>query len=1169
MAFKPTEQQKLAIFEKGNILVSAAAGSGKTAVLVERVISMLTDKNSGINADELLIVTFTNAAANEMRSRIEKRLDEECLKNPNDTGLLMQKHLLSNAKICTIDSFCIDLVRENFEKLDISPDFKIVDEYVLQEINQNVIYSIINRYLEENNPVFADLLDIIGAEYDENNFANTVLKIYRYSRQLPFPQEWFNSLSDFYQNGNFTKENIWYKKAFQNATVICKSMRQYIANIIDLLSCSKEATELNLPILTDTAKQINILLETCKTNDWDLFYNALKEFKPLSLSFKGVVKNSDINAANEAYKYVCNDCTESLGKMFYENSQFIDLQFKKLYKPIKLLSEILIELNEKLFIEYKNSNQFTFHNTEHLALKLLCKKENGEITVNPDSLELLNRYKEVMVDEYQDTNDMQDMLFNVLSNFEKKLFAVGDVKQSIYGFRGANPSNFLNKKNRYIDIAKAKENEPKKIILGNNFRCKPEVCDFINFMFNLFMQNQTGEIIYSDGEQLIATAKYPKVDTPTVCYEIIDCANTKEKSIILEARHIANIIKETVNSGECIKVDDNTLRKAKYSDFTILFRALTNAPIFVNELKKQGIPINLNMETYADSIEVSTVLSLLKVIDNPQRDIELLSLMLSVIFNFSPDEMAEIRANKPNGNLYSAVIFAAENGNQKCKAFLETLKVYRRYAVTLTLPELISKLLIVTEILNIASAMKEGIRRKNNLLLLCNYAEQYSQNKNCSLSSFVKYITEQSKNNKIKSAVGEIDGDSVKIMTIHASKGLQFPICIVANTTSRFNDQDAREGSIYNTDLGLGFRYFDEDDKKKYNTISRQMILLKDSDSALQEELRLLYVALTRTQDRLILVSSFSKLQNAVEKYKNLLLASNCEIDYNLFSRTKSYADWLMLTALLHPCGKILRGDGTSIIPKADNSVFDINIIDGADLLPSVSIEKTEEIAVDYDIVNQIQENMEYRYPFSEILKVESKTSVSAVANKAESEKFAFENKPLFLSDGGITPSGRGTAMHKVMQFFDFTKSKNIDEEIERLYEWQYISEAEMKSLNKKAIMNFFESDVFARIKKSPLVKREMRFLTEVPATKIDNTLESRFNNENVIIQGAVDVCFIEDDEVVILDFKTDRVDDITELKEAYSEQLSIYALACEKIFGKKVKEKLIYSFKFSDIIKI
>lgn len=1169
MAFNPTKEQHSAIFEKGNILVSAAAGSGKTAVLVERVISLLCDKNTPVSADELLIVTFTNAAAAEMRSRIEKRLDEECRKHPDDTGLLLQKHLLSNARICTIDSFCIDFVRENFDKLDISPDFKISDGYSLRAINEDVIYKIINRYLEQKDGLFLELTDIIGAEFDENNFAEFILEIYEYSRQLPFPKKWFKELGASFCGGNFTPQNEWYKYSFNKAKACLSSMCSLINNAIELVSVVEPAAPY-LSVFFATRSSLYELLDTLNTNDWDTFFYALQNFKVLKLpTVRGVSGYETVNAAKSIYKYIGDKGLESIKKLFYADFRFINSQFKKLYKPLERLIDILIEFDETLFAEYKNQNTFTFHNIEHLALSLLCYEADGEIIIKPEAQEFLDRFKEVMVDEYQDTNDLQDILFYVLSDKEKKLFVVGDVKQSIYAFRGANPSNFLNKKNRYISLEKSENDDPKKIILGNNFRTKNAVCDFINYFFRQFMSKETGSLEYSFEEALLPSSVYPETEDISVSCDIIDCKESDDKPIVLEARRIAEYIKATINGKPCIKQDDTTLRKAKYGDFTIMLRSLSGkGSELADELKKQGIPVNLNSTDFVESTEISTFLALLKVLDNPQSDIELLTVMLSPMFRFTTDEMAEIRIAKKDGSLYSAVINASIQGNSHVKDFLSVLEKYRLYAVTLPLPKLILKLLIDTEYLNIVSAMSGGEKRKNNLLLLCDYAEQFANGNTPNLSGFVKYILKQSQYGISASNVSA-SGDYVKIMTIHASKGLQFPICIIASCATRFNDAESRSSTVFSTKYGIGFKYFDEIDKTKYTTISREVILDSLKANALEEELRLLYVAMTRTQDKLVFVSAYPNFEKSLADYKNLLLSTNCKVDSNLFSRTKSYADWLILACLLHPCGKALRGNGSSIMPQCTDSEIEINIIAGGTLQTHETVTENADAFVDEYIVNAIKENIAFTYPFEDILNIEAKTSVSVIANKAESEKYSFTALPSFMSDGGITATERGTAMHRVMQFFDFKKSEDIEAEIERLYEWQFISERERASLNIDALKTFFESDIFKRIKNSDIVKREMRFLTEIPAKEIESTLPDRFNDEKIIIQGAVDVCFVENGELVILDFKTDRVDDLSQLSDTYGNQLSYYALACQKIFGLPVKEKVIYSFAKGDTVKI
>ena len=1160
MAFKATPEQQKAIETNGNILVSAAAGSGKTAVLVERVIERLCSKTNAISADRLLIVTFTNAAAAEMRSRIEKRLDEIILENPDNIAFLMQKHLLSAAKICTIDSFCIDLVRENFEKVGIAPDFKVSDGAALASAENKVITAIINRYLEEENPIFLELIDLIGAEFDESNFADFVLGIYNYSRQLPFPKKWFSSLSSPYTKG-FTNENIWWKYCFEIAVKTLSEVISSVQHAKELLYVSEKASGSFLPSFSQLIENLTGLLKKASENDWDAFYNALQNFNVSSLpTIRGVGDLFEISAAKDIYKSVSSKTLERLKKLFYADREFINTQFLKLSGPLELLTEILIEFDESLFGEFTRINTYTFHNTEHLALSLLCEELNGEVKIKPEAEEFLSRFDEVMVDEYQDTNDLQDMLFYVLSGYESRLFVVGDVKQSIYGFRGANPDNFLLKKNRYIPIENAKETEAKKIILGKNFRCKPEVCEFINFFFERFMTSQTGEIIYNEEEKLIPAAVYPQTNDTATEFHLIATKGSELGSSVIEAKHIAECINEIMNSGNVIKETDDALRPARFSDFTILLRsAKLKAPIIAEELIKQGIPVSYNSEEFLETTEVSTFLSLLKVIDNPKSDIDLLCVMMSPIFSFTPDEMAKLRINDRKGDIYSTVITAANSGNKKAEAFIKTLESYRLLAVTNTLPKLISSLLLKTGYLDTVTAFNDGLKRRNNLLLLSSYAEQFSVSGNLSLSQFLRQIEKLSAG--LKSAAISAGGDNVKIMSIHASKGLQFPVCIVAGIGSSFNDSEAHENSLYSTKLGLGLKYFDEIEKTKFTTVSREVILDNARAERLEEELRLLYVAMTRTQDKLLFVGNVSEIEKKVNELKSLLISSDLKITSGIFSKTKSYLDWILLSLLLHPDGSELRQNGTNIIPEATNSNIKVKLIDHTAINDLVDNSIVGEISANTEKAEQIAENIRFKYPFSEILEIESKASVSKLANSAEAAKYNFTALPEFMNSGGLSASERGSAMHKVMQFFDFSQYDDIDKELERLYEWQYLSENEYNAINKAAISEFFSSNVFKRMLKSQNVNREMRFLTELPAQKIAPQLDNSFESEKIIVQGAVDVCFEEEDGLVILDFKTDRTDDPLSLKATYGEQLNIYAVAAEKIFKKPVKQKIIYSF--------
>ena len=1163
MAFNPTPEQKSAIETKGNVLVSAAAGSGKTAVLVERVVRLLSDRENPISADRLLIVTFTNAAAAEMRTRIEKRLDSECRLNPSDIGLLKQRKLLSSAKICTIDSFCIDLVRENFERAGVSPDFKISEQNSLKAVNEGVLASLLNEYYEKGGEDFLSLLDLVGAEYDDGNFSDYILKMYDYSRQLAFPTEWFNSLSSAYNPDGFNIENKWYKYAAEKALRTAEEMRRVNAAILDALFEDQKAYDTYSFCFTFAAEEETKLYEAAKNGDWDEIFGVLSSFDlpkiPRASGEKG-------RAAKAARDYILK-LAENLKKLFFDGSEGIKNQLADIYEKVLLLTEILNELDNRLFAEYLDRNTFTFHNIEHLALKLLCEKTSEGILPANGADELLSRYDEVMVDEYQDTNDLQDMLFYVLSNRGERLFAVGDVKQSIYGFRGAKPTNFLNKINSAVPVERAEENDPKKIILGCNFRSRKEICEYINYFFERLMTEKTGGIVYNEDERLIPAARYPDPPQIPVSLEIVTNSGNSEEALRAEAKHIAHYINRVMQSGECIRQDENTLRRAKFSDFSILLRnTKAKAAIVAEELRKKGIPVNFSSEDYAETNEVSVFLSLLKVIDNPESDVELLSVLMSPIFGFTAEDTANIRIKRREGSLYSALVFSAENGDSRSAEVLKRLEKYRILGATLTLSKLITRLLEDTDYLNTVRAREDGERRHGNLLMLAGLAEEYSADSRLGIGGFVNYVYRQSENG-MKSAAALSGGDTVKIMSIHASKGLQFPVCIIAGTANSFNDNDSRNSALYSADYGIGFKYYDECRQIKRTTVAREVILDSGRINTREEELRLLYVAMTRAQDKLHFSAAVGKLENKLKDSFSELVLSEGRPD-NIFDGMGSYFDWLLMTLLIHPDGGELRSEENNIIPEITESRISVSVSEAGEeeKTPELNAESKEP---DTQLAEKLKENISYTYPYERLFEVEAKCSVSALANKAESEKYAFSARPAFMSDGGITAAERGTATHKIIEFIDFDKADDIEAEIERLYEWQYISEREAKAVSRNKLKAFFESPLFARIKASPLVKREMRFLTEMPALAADPTLKDELADEKIIVQGAVDLCFIEDGEVVVVDFKTDRTDNPESLSAAYGEQLSIYAAACEKIFEKKVKQKIIYSFALSKEIII
>ncbi len=1156
MAFEPTPSQRSAIDTDGSVLVSAAAGSGKTAVLTRRVIRKLTDKINPVNADRLLVVTFTNAAANEMRTRIENELNTECKKNPDDIGLLKQRHLISSAKICTIDSFCIDLVRENFEKCGVDPDFKVSDGTELTEIDKRVMSQLLDRYLEEQSEEFKFLLELTGCEYSEDKLSSTINDIFLYSRQLPFPENFINSLCVPYSKP-FDKENILFTSAFEYARKKLEVAQNLVAEMSDVALTLQKNSDKCTVFAQNISFVLSTLIETANGLDWDKFVGLLK-----SSEIPRMPSTSKDDQNSEIFKSLKKDITVILTKLkelFSKTVKETEDLNKRIYPSVKLLCDIINEYANNLFCEYKAENTFTFYNTEQLALSMLCEYKDGKVTVKEDSAEYLSRYKEVLVDEFQDVNDLQNMLFYILSDKEERLFAVGDVKQSIYGFRGSNPDNFLKKKERFIPIDKAKDFEPKKIILCDNYRSKKGICDFVNFFFSVMMNGQTGNLVYTKEEFLNASATFPETNSPDT--ELLIVSQEEEESTLeAEAKCIAKYILDTLNEDNILRDENGNLRKANYDDFAILLNTVQGkAEVIASVLKSYNIPVSYDEGGFAETVEISTFTSLLKVIENPRCDIELATVMMSPIFCFDAEEMALIRSKNKNCDLFSSVIAYANSGDKHCKDFLQTLHKMRREATVLPTDELITKLLSETDYINIVSAMPSGDIRRDNLLSLLKYAVQYRKSGKIGISGFLNFVLTASK----RSAKSLSDGNCVKIMSMHASKGLQFPICIIANLSSKINNEDSINRILYSAKYGIGIKYFDESAETDIETVSHRLIARQSAIKNVDERLRLLYVAMTRAEERLVLVSSMKDTSKTLSRISSKLSKDAPYVTGEWLESTTSMNDWVLAIGLLHPSGEMLRRiSDSSVKPLCDGSNLKISFVKPEEIISAETVNESKKAKI--DLSAPIQNNINYCYPYDALKEIQAKASVSQIANKAESERFAFTAKPSFMQKDGLTATGRGTAMHKVMQYIDMSRKPDVNAEIERLKEWQFITEQEATAIDVYAINKFFESDIFKSILISSDVRREMRFLTEVPALRLDGTLLGDIANTPVIVQGAVDLCFVQDGTVTVLDFKTDRVDSEKDLIDAYSEQLNIYSKACEKIFGLPVGKKIIYSFSLS-----
>lgn len=1158
MAFKPTKEQELAIYQKGSIIVSAAAGSGKTAVLVERVAHMLCDKENPIMADKLLVVTFTNAAAAELRYRIEKRLNEEFDKSPDDILLQKQRILINNAKICTIDSFCIDFIKENFENSGISPAFKIADNPTLHSLERTAMSALINEYFDAEDEDFLKLLQFFGEDYDDSKLQKCVYQIFDFSRHMPFPDMWLDSILAQYRAHAENESSVWYDSALDAVEDIAVDAALEISQAIKYLELSFGAYEKYFENYNYFYETANTIAELCKDRQWDSIFEKVATIKAPACKRLSAEEKTETVFRSVELRDSAKKMLNKIKSTVYGTRAELAAEAEYLLPFVEKIVELVRGFEQKLYQLLSQQDMITFYIAEQTVLSMLAQQQNGKITTTDAAQGYIDKYDAILVDEYQDTNSLQDMLFNILSANGQKLFCVGDMKQCIYKFRGSNPLNFLAKKESAIPLEKRKPYDTLRVDLGCNFRSRPEICEFINGIFEKLLYRKNSDFDYDVNEKLVPMAQYPENTDTKVETHFIDYNSVIENSdvdlqarIYAEAHTAANIILETVNREPFLR-DGDGLRKANFGDITILVRSIREkGEVFMRVLKERGIPVTVSSSDVLDSDEVQTLIALLRVINNPSDDISLLTVMTSPVFAFSMGELADIRGLHKYGSFISSVSASAKNGNKKAEDFLELVARLRRKNIVMPVGLLIDEIFEETNLLNIVSAMENGDIKRLNLLSVQNFANSFESDSRQDLRSFLNYFGELENRDF---ALSSESGDSVTVMTIHKSKGLQFPICILANTSNQFNQQDLRDSVITSEKYGFSSVYYNSEGEKVENTVLRTVMKHEEKKNLLAEELRVFYVALTRAEEKLIVLASYNDLDKEVEKKCTQLDVSGSakKVEYSLFRKNISYADWLLEALLIDGHSGAVSG-----ITPSENIVIhrELKIISSD--VAEISADEPEP-----QNTEKLREDYLYQYPFAELLGLQSKSSVTELVHKADDKLYRFTRRPAFMQERGLSSAEKGTAVHKVMERADFSKCKTeLSSELERLYENMHLTEAEYEAVDTEVLTKFFNSELCDRIVSSPYVKREMRFLTEFPAKELAAGLSDACGEEMIVVQGAVDLLFEEDGKIVIVDFKTDRNKDEAELLAAYSEQLKIYAKACSKLLKLPVGELIIYSF--------
>lgn len=1166
-----TKEQQWAIDARGgNLLVSAAAGSGKTAVLVERVIRRLCDPMHPLSADRMLVVTFTRAAAAEIRQRITDAVAQRLAEDPGNERLTQQQMLLPFARICTIDAFCSALVHEHFEALDLPPDFKNADEGELQLLSEEAMAETLEACYAQGNRDFCDLVELLFRGRDDSFLEETIRALYRESRSYPFPARWLSEISENYRCDGPLIMHPFVLELAGGIMDAVSSLHTVLEWALHEISGDPLLTQLFAEVFGDDLRQVGDILSAMRVDgfDWNQARQAALGYTPMRRPRTPREHAGD--PAIERLAMIREEVKDVIRKkiaplLCCSEAEFLeDLEY--LWPMIEQLAAAALRYSET-FERLKREKQVAdFGDIMHAALRLLCR--DGAHGVEPTDLacEIAREYDEILIDEYQDTNRAQDMLFTAIAR--ENLFRVGDLKQSIYRFRQAMPEIFMELKDAYAPYDPAAPVFPAKVALMQNFRSRPSVTETVNFVFSQIMSREAGDVDYTDEERLVCGAQYP----PAAEYcewhllDLQDLDAEVDSSDAFQADYVAKRIRHMIDEGFLVS-EKGTLRPARYDDFCVLLRSINGGrgALYAEALKRRGLPCftEVSSDFFAAS-EVSLLLNLLRVIDNPKQDVPLLSVLLSVLFGFTPDDCAALRLCDPGADLYGCLVCAAEQKNAKAAHFLATIADWRTKGVCLSVQDFLQMIFDETAVLAAVSAMPGAAARRMNLMLLLDYAAVYEDAGYIGLSGFIRFIDrlERTKGDLAGSVGASAETNVVRVMSIHKSKGLEFPVVILANCAGKFNADERRKGVAIHPVLGVGTQRREIGTLAQYPTLPLLAVRERCRRDAIGEEMRVLYVAMTRARERLILVSACRDIGKTIAKYQTKLLSPDGRFSAYEALSAGSYADWLFPALLRHPDADALRKAGGMDESVVRPAQFRLRVFTEAWRPPQKRSEETPlRPAPDLSCYEALRESLSWRYPFEPLTKLVSKRAASEVDKAFVDRDYFASSRPAFLNEGGLTAAQRGTATHTFMQFCDFAAAEtDVGAEIARLLEKGIITESEANAIHRTAVERFFQSDLYRRMRQSPLVMREKKFTVELPVAELYPEMTG-FPDEKVMIQGIADCAFLENGALVVVDYKTDRLEDDARFIEKYAGQVRLYKTALSLCTAYAVRETVLYSF--------
>ncbi|MCL2864182.1 MAG: helicase-exonuclease AddAB subunit AddA [Lachnospiraceae bacterium] len=1176
-----TEEQLQAItLRNRNLLVSAAAGSGKTAVLVERIVQMLLNKAQPLDVDQLLVVTFTEAAAAEMKERIRTALERQLELEPENAHLQKQALLIYKANISTIHGFCLYVIREHFHVINLDPNFRIGEEGELRLMRQDVMDEMLEaQYATADNHAFLAFVEKFSSSRSDKKIEDKIQQLFQYAMSTPNPAQWLKksiAKYDMEKEGIYIEETDFWKELREQVQPFLESAVYNIKQAIKIAHLP-DGPYMYLPMLE---ADLEALLHMISLSAFAQLRAAIDAYKALRLSAKKdvTVDPAKREQVKDLRKGVKEGVLARLKKEFFFGTveEMMD-DMKSCQETAQVLQDLVLDFAARYRKRKRSKNILDFNDMEHLALSILGKKEQDGFVASSVAKEYQARFAEIMIDEYQDSNLIQESILTLVSRNVKKennIFMVGDIKQSIYSFRLSVPELFMEKYNNYSE----EESEAQKIILYRNFRSRPQVLESVNYVFHRIMKKSVGGISYDDRVALYPGADFSNVLGADSSYqsELI----LSDRGSVDEAEVIAWRIKELVGVSQVIDKETKILRKMRYSDIVILLRSTRGrGEVLSAYLNDAGIPVYYGSQVgYFAAYEVCVLMDYLRVIDNQRQDIPLAGVLTSPFVGLTEIELSQIKATAPQERFYKAVwnypCGGQANGSiqEKLEKFKQDMLKYRQKLVYMGIHDLLWHIIADTDYGLYVQSMPGGNQRKANVDMLVEKAKLFETSSYKGLFHFIRYI-EQLEKYEVEfgeAGISDEQSDVVRIMSIHKSKGLEFPVVMVAAMHKQFHVQDLNSNLLIHPSLGIGMNAVDLEQRTTQGTILKHVIRNQLQLEKLGEELRILYVAMTRAKEKLILIGQVKeKVLTEIEERQDY---GKKGLSFLEIAGARSYLDWLL---------PLLKQEGQKdvlklyVYEKEMGDYMQVVESKGEMLAKDVLLNWRETQVFDNTFKERLTTRLNFTYPYCAATGMALKCTVSELKKRMDLRE---ETGAELLEEPEIVPllpkfrqgeqviggAKRGTAYHIFLKYLDFKETYTMQKLVEvarELVKQEKMSPDMVEAIAYEEILEFLKMDVAIRMKKALGLHRlyeEQPFVVAVDATALYPDAQA---GERILIQGIVDVFFVEDNELVVLDYKTDRMKNETEFKEKYKVQLDFYAYALERLTGKSVKEKIIYSF--------